>query len=130
MGNIKIVSDGTPLGVKLFDEEGKDITSVAGKNCTRIDIKLCAGEPPLTVFTYRTLPLEITARKIDEYEESPIQSFFCWKGKDTREMTAEDIKECYDWCDRHPGEDKTGFLSAVQRRYVEINARGFKEANQ
>ena len=125
MGNIKIVSDGTPLGIKLFDEEGIDITGPVGKNCTGIDIRLCPAELPLAVFTYRSMPLEITARKIDEYEESPIQSFFCWKGKDTREMTVEDIKECYDWCDRHPGEDKTGFLSAVQRRYIEINTRLF-----
>ena len=69
MGNIKIVSDGTTLGVKLFDEEGNDITSTACKNCTGIEIKLCPGELPLAVFTYRALPLEITARKIDEYEE-------------------------------------------------------------
>ena len=35
MGNIKIVSDGTPLGIKLFDEEGNDITGLAGKNLHR-----------------------------------------------------------------------------------------------
>jgi len=124
MGNIKIVSDGTLLGVKLFDEEGNDITRTAGKKCLGIEIKLCPGEPPISVFTYRALPLEITARKIDEFDSNaPIEAVFYWKGKPTQDMTAEDIKECYDWCDRHPGEDKTGFLSAVQRRYIEINTR-------
>lgn len=128
MGNIKIVSDGTPLGVKLFDEEGMDITNAAGKNCTGIDIRMRASEIPTAVFQYLSVPIEVTAIKVDEYEESPIQVVFFWKGKDTREMSAEDIKDCYDWCDRHPGEDKTGFLSAVQRRYFEINTPGFKEA--
>ncbi len=125
MKSIKIVSDGTTLGVKLFDEEGNDITRTAGNKCLGIEIKLCPGEHPLAVFTYRALPLEITARKIDEFDSnSPIESVFYWKGKPTKDMTAEDIKDCYDWCDRHPGEDKTGFLSAVQRRYTELNAYG------
>ena len=115
---IRIVSDGG-VDVKLFDESGQDITSTAGRGCTGIDIQLEAGDFPRALFMYRSVELDITAEKIDDFED-PIVKQYYWRGKRVQDMTAEDIKECRSWCDRNPGEDKVGFIDAVLRRLAEL----------
>jgi len=118
---IRIVSDGSPLGVKVFDEENNDITKVICKNCTSINIELNAAQAPVASFNYTLLPFDITAEKSASYKDAPLIHF--WNGKRVEKMDAKDIRDFYEWHETHcDAKASTDAIIAVNKRHREISS--------